>query len=316
MENYLQFNPQTNEALIFNYDGEILSKGRFISEEEIERAQKQRECYKKKLASEISLEYGKLNRHVGCFQRRITNIVPNLSLSECGFLITILAKMKLGGDGFLINNNKRMTVDDISEYVDLSRQQASKHLNKFTELGILEKIKDGRKRHYRVNPQFHIMGEHDNNTNGTWFIRLYKTKLYEMIENLTLPELGFIYKALPICHYSTFELVHNPNAHYNPTAEEGSEEASFNVDLELFNRSELGQYMDEDVDNITKIANSLSKKGLLMTNTAHGRTCYTLHPHIVHPKGLKISDYIQGICNKFETHRKDALRRKGKGRKA
>lgn len=73
--------------------------------------------------------------------------------------------------------------------------------------------------------------------------------------------------------------------------------------------------MNEDVDNITKIVNSLSKKGLLMTTTAHRVTSYKLHPHVVLPKGTIKDRNIQRICNDFEIHKNDALRR-SKGKRA
>lgn len=201
MENYLRVNPET--AIHFNSDGEILSKDRFVSEEEIEKAQKQLESFNRKEASKFAPENGGKEAHVGCFQKRIGDIVPHLSLTECGILIIILAKMQLKKDGLLISGDEPMTNKDIAKHIKKGRTQTSSHLNKFVELGILEEIKNGRKKNYRVNPQFHIMDKHPKTSPKPWFFKLYKAKLEEMIDILSLKELGFIYKALPICHYST-----------------------------------------------------------------------------------------------------------------
>lgn len=309
MENYLRVNPETNEAIHFNSDGLIIGKGRFVSEEEIEKAQKRREAFTKKEASKIAPEYGGFNHFIGCFQKCIKDITPQLSLIECGILVTILAKMQKGKDGLLISGGKPMTNKDIEKHIKKGHTQTSGYLKKFTELGILEEIKKGKERNYRVNTQYHIMGEFPKLTEENRFTKLYKAKLYEMIDTLSLKELGFIYKALPICHYNTFYLAHNPNAPHHPYLEKDSVEASRNVDLELFNRKELADYMNVDVDNITKTVNSLSKKGLIMTSTTSRVTSYRLHPHIVHPKGIQVGTYILGICHDFETHRENALHR-------
>ncbi|MEQ6357808.1 helix-turn-helix domain-containing protein [Lysinibacillus sp. M3] len=287
-----------------------------IVTEKAQKVQNQLEGYKRKNSKNyIPPEYGGLNRFIGCFRDSIKDIVPCLSPIECGVLITILVKMKKGKDGLLINGGKPMIQKDIEKHIGKGHTTTSKYLNKFTKLGILEEVenvKDRRKNNYRVNPKYHIMGKFPKLTEENRFVKLYKDKLEEMIDSLSLSELGFIYKALPICHHNTFKLVHNPTARYNPTAKEGSEEASFNVDLELFNREELADYMNIDTKTINNLVSSLSRKGLIKTTTAHRVTSYTLHPHIIHPKGTVENRYIQSICNDFETHRKDALRRSKK----
>lgn len=308
MENYAYINPETNEAYCWNSDGEIVSNGRYIPEEDDRKEQKKREAFKKK---QIDLTEGRLERHIGCFQKNIRDIVPSLSLTDCGFLITILAKMKLKADGLLISENKPMTATSIQKYIGKSRSQTSDYLKKFTKLGVLIEVKNGRKKHYRVNSQYHIMGEHHNNTKDTWFIKLYKSKLYEMIDILSFREIGFIYKALPICHYNMFYLVHNPNSSYNLSTEQLNYSENYcNNELNFFNRKELGEYMNENVDNISKIVKSLCEKGLLMTSYSSGVVSYRLHPHIVYPKGTKVNTRIQCICNDFEAHKSEALRRK------
>lgn len=322
MSNLVGYDRSTGE-LTENVD--IFQKGEFekavneaienVLNEKAQKAQKQREGLRRKRSSYISPEYGGLNKFIGCFRDSIKDIVPYLSSIECGILITILVKMKQGNGGLLISGKKPMNIEDIGAHIKKGRTKTSEYLNKFTELGVLEEIKVGREKQYRVNPQFHIRGKFPELTEANRFIKLYKTKLEEMIDSLSLSELGFIYKALPICHYSTFKLVHNPTTYYNPTVEEGSEEPSSNSTLELFNREELADYMGVEAPSISRTVSSLSKKGFIMSKTACGFTSYTLHPHIVFPKGTKIPKYIQGICNDFNEHSKEKLRR-NKGKKA
>lgn len=203
--------------------------------------------------------------------------------------------MLLGKDGILTNANKPMTVTDIQSYIGKGRTKTSQYLNKFSTLGILEPIPKGRTKSYRVNPQYHILGKHPKSHTNLHFVKLYKNKLNELIDILKLNELGFIYKALSLCHYNEFYLVHNPN---EPDTR----------NLKFINRIELGEIMNENVDNITKIVKSLGEKGVCYQTPKV--VSYRIHPHIVRPLGSIPNQRIIDICNEFEAHKKEALRRK------
>lgn len=307
------YNPETKEIKIVDCDGVIQSEGRYVSKEDDEKAQRQLEGHRRKKSKNyIPPEYGGLTQWIGCFRDSIANIVPDLSAIECGVLITILVKMQKGKNGLLISEDKLMNINNIGKHIKRSRTQTSEYLDKFVGLGILEELEDkedAREKNYRVNPRYHIMGKFPESTEENRFVKLYKNNLKEMIDNLKLSELGFIYKALPICHHNMFYLVHNPTARYNPTAEEGSEEALSNIDLELFNRKELATFMKVDTKTINNLVNSLSKKGLIMSSTANGVTSYRLYPLVIYPNGTVKPKYIQRILNEFDIHKKEALRR-------
>ena len=153
------------------------------------------------------------------------------------------------------------------------------------------------------------MGVFPKLTEENRFVKLYKNKLEEMIDYLTLSELGFIYKALPICHHATFELVHNSTARYTSPTTEDDDEAIHNDSLEYFNDYELADFMNMKQSSVKRMINSLSKKGFLMVSKCSGIESYTLHPHIVFPKGTKTYKRIQEILDRFENFRKEKLRR-------
>lgn len=317
MEHALTFDLESRTATKYNEEtGEVLERFRMVSEEDDKKKQRQLEGFeKKKSKNYIPPEYGGLTEFIGCFRNNIANIVPDLSAIECGVLITILVKMQKGKNGLLISGGKPMNVGDIGKHIKKGRTETSKYLNSFVSLGILEELEDSddaREKNYSVNPKYHIMGKFPKSTEESRFVKLYRNNLKEMIENLTLKELGFIYKVLPICHHNMFYLVHNPTARYNPTAEEGSEEASSNTNLELFNRKELATYMKVDTKTINNLVGSLSKKGLIMSSTANRVTSYRLYPLVIYPNGTKKPKYIQRILNEFDIHKKEALRRSKK----
>lgn len=315
MKDYLVVNPETNEAKYIDSDGVVQSEGRFVPKEVDEKAQRQLEGYRQAKQKEDAINRGKGLEWIGCFRDSIKEVASELKPIPCGVLITILVKMQLGKDGLLINGGRPMNVGDIGKHIKKSRTQTSEYLSKFVKLGILEELPDNedtREKNYRVNPNYHLMGKFPKSTEENRFVKLFKNTLKEMIENLKLSELGFIYKALSICHHNTFKLVHNPTARYNPTAKEGSVEASSNTDLELFNRKELASYMKVNTKTIDNIVSSLSKKGFIMSNTTSGVTSYRLHPHIIYLSGPLGDEYIQSVCNEFDIHKKEALRRSKK----
>lgn len=283
-----------------------------ILQEQAQKAQRQREGFKRKETKNyIPPEYGGLTEFIGCFRNSLKNIVPDLSPMECGVLITILIKMKKGKNGLLINGGKPMNSSDIGEHICRGRTKTNEYLTRFVSLGILEEVdneNDKRVKNYRINPHYHIMGKFPDSTEENRFIKLYKNKLEEMIDGLELSELGFIYKVLPICHHATFELVHNPTARYtSPTIE--SDETIQNASLEYFNLEELADFTNMKLSSVKRLINSLSKKGFLMVSKCNGIEAYTLHPHIVFPKGTKTYKRIQDILDRFENFRKEKLRR-------
>lgn len=291
-----------------------------ILQEQAQKAQRQREGLKRKETKNyIPPEYGGLTEFIGCFRNSMKDIVPDLSPIECGILITILIKMKKGKNGLLINGGKPMNSKAIGAHIGKGRTKTNEYLTKFVSLGILEEVEnedDKRIKNYRINPHYHIMGKFPNSTEENRFIKLYKNKLGEMIDGLTLSELGFIYKALPICHYATFELVHNPTTPIDVEEEEeeiivdeNNYTAPPSANLEYFNDHELAEFMNMKLSSIQKMINSLSKKGFLMVSKCSGIEIYTLHPHIVYPQGTKTYKHIRTILNRFENFRKEKLRR-------
>lgn len=311
MEHLTHINLQTKQAFILDSDGSIIEEGKFITEKEIQNSQKQRDAYRQKINRSINLIEGKLEHHVGCFQNQMKNIIPQLSLTDCGLIISLLAKMKIKADGLLVSNNRPMTLTDIQKYLGKSRSQTSVQLKKFTQLGVLIEKRNGPKKHYQVNPDLHIMGYHQKKHEKVWFIRLYKGKLKEMLNELSLRAIGFIYKSLPICHYNMFYLVHNPNDSYNPIGGQSEDnESHFENKLEFYNRKELAEYMNENIDNVTDIVKSLQEKGLIMKSSSSRTVSYRLHPHIVYPKGTISDSRIKYICDEFDAHKQAALRRK------
>ncbi|MEK5433032.1 hypothetical protein MKY88_19555 [Lysinibacillus sp. FSL R7-0073] len=283
-----------------------------ILQEQAQKAQRQREGLKRKETKNyIPPEYGGLTEFIGCFRNSMKDIVLDLSPMECGVLITILIKMKKGKNGLLISGGKPMNNKDIGEHIGKGRTKTNEYLTKFVSLGILEEVEneeDKRVKNYRVNPHYHIMGKFPDSTEENRFIKLYRNKLVEMIDGLELSELVFIYKLLPICHHATFELVHNPTARYTSPVIE-SEETIQNASLEYFNIEELADFTNMKLSSVKRLINSLSQKGFLMVSKCSGIDSYTLHPHIVFPKGTKTYKRIQDILDRFENFRKEKLRR-------
>lgn len=96
---FLHPNWESNTAIKCDSNGLVLDKLFMVSENDIEKRRKQSEAYRKKLERSLTNDTGRGEHHIGCFQENIRAVISNLSLTECGVVITILAKMKLGKEG-------------------------------------------------------------------------------------------------------------------------------------------------------------------------------------------------------------------------
>ncbi|MEG0448992.1 MAG: hypothetical protein RR595_03945 [Lysinibacillus sp.] len=260
------------------------------------RTLKQQEAWIKQQQREKAIEKGRDEPHVGCFQDPIKEVTPHLTLTQCGALIKLLLHMKMSNGGLLMKNKVPLTLTDIQQILGKGRTQTSAIVKKLESLSMINSPKAGRPKHFYMNEKYHVMGTHPKGKGKRHFIKLYKAKLGGMVDDLTLEELGFLYKILPYCHYHSFYLVHNPN------------EGDF-AKIEHMNRDELATAINYNVDNVTALVKQLRKKGLLISSNSSGVVLYRVHPHLIHIQGDGSDSRIKGVCAEFEAHQNEANRR-------
>jgi len=267
-----------------------------VIEVESIRTPKQHEAWLKQQQRKKAIERGRDEPHVGCFQDPIKEVTPHLTLTQCGALIKLLLHMKMSNGGLLMKNKVPLSLTDIQKILGKGRTQTSAIVEKLEILSIINSQKEGRSKHFYINEKYHVMGKHPKRKGKRYFIKLYIDKLGGMVDDLTLEELGFLYKILPYCHYYNFYLVHNPK------------DGDF-AKIEHMNRKELAAAINYDADNVTALVKQLRKKGLIMSSNSSGVVLYRVHPHLIHIQGDGSNSRIKDICAEFETHQNEANRR-------
>ncbi|MFJ7978448.1 hypothetical protein ACIQZI_22840 [Peribacillus sp. NPDC096379] len=207
--------------------------------------------------------------------------------------------MKMNGKGLLQKDGKPLKQIDIQNIFGKSKRQTVDIVKRLETLSILIAVKDGRSKLFYINERFHSMGKI---TREGKFTKLLTTKLREVVKDLKLEQLGFLYKILPYFHYDTCVLSHNPN-------EQDEKKILF------MNRNELSTAINYDVDNITALVKKLEEKGLIMTSRRYGNVLYYVHPDLMYRQANNGDmEKFNALRKMFKAHQVNAISRKTKVR--
>lgn len=135
-------------------------------------------------------------------------VKKHLSLEQSGLLFFLVGFVKFNEEGKLFNNSERMTVSDIAKLVGKSEAQTRKVLGELETLSLIDREKVGRKVFVSLGETFFNCGYSEE---AFKFVKVYKTRLKEIIKQLTLNEIGFLMQLIPHFHWKTHLLVDDPN---------------------------------------------------------------------------------------------------------
>ncbi|UGB31297.1 hypothetical protein [Metabacillus sp. B2-18] len=226
---------------------------------------------------------------VACYHDPIREVTQHLSLIESGAVMKLLHYLKQNGKGKLSKAGKPLLQKDLQVILCRGATQTKLIVKKLEYLSILIPIKEGRSKVFYINEDFHCMGKLLRKP----FTKLLKGRLSTIIDVLPLNQLGFLYKILPYFHFEKCFLCHNPY------------ETDFSI-IRKMNRGDLAKAINHDPDELTKIVNNLTKKGLIMTTESCGSLMYYVHPDLMYRKDSDgQDDYTSGLRAMFEEHLKD-----------
>jgi len=235
--------------------------------------------------------------YINCFHDSIKEVTQHLSLTESGAVMKLLLYLKMNGEGLLQKNGKPLRQLDIQNILGKSKRQTVDIVKRLEALSILISVKEGRSKLFYMNDYFHIMGKVPKRG---YFTKLLTTKLREVVGDLKLEQLGFLYKVLPYFHYNTCILSHNPN-------EEDEKK------IRYMNRNELSTTINYDVDNITSLVKKLEEQGLIMFTRSCGNVLYYVHPDLMYRQANDgDTEKFNTLRQMFEAHKINANRRKAK----
>ncbi len=279
MSNVVQrtYNPETGEIGTFIPDGSGVTY----------RTEEQRETARQHFERErMKLTYRGLN-WVACYHEAILGIVRDLSLIEAGALIKLLPFLRFKSAGKLVADGKPLKQADIARILGRKKRQTIDILAQLEKLRVITCEKEGRSNVYYISVDFHSMGDV---VEGASFTKLYQVKAREIAEELTLSEIGLLYKILPFFHYQTYYLCENPDEE-NPEV------------IRHLNREQLAEKIGHDPQTVTELVGKLRSKGVLMTTGSRNTTHYLVHPDVMFRKEYE-DEYTRVVRRMFEEHRR------------
>ncbi|MCM3641405.1 hypothetical protein M4D68_09675 [Priestia aryabhattai] len=185
----LEFNTTIGEALENGYE--------LVSPKQKEARKQYTERKKHK-----ELGYVLLNRD------NVQVVEANLTLAQSGLLMFLTAYMKFNEEGKLFYKGERLTVTEASKLIGKSVAQTRKEIAELEANGLLVKEKVGRNIYLNLSEGFFKCGSVENKFT---FIKIFKKRLAEVAQQLSLNELGLLMLMLNHMHEDTHLLCMNPD---------------------------------------------------------------------------------------------------------
>ncbi|MCM3730112.1 hypothetical protein M3196_00320 [Fictibacillus nanhaiensis] len=223
-------------------------------------SKKQSEAYKSKAEPD--------NRHFAFGKmKRMKEISQKLDAKKCGYIMRLIPYMQCG-TGYLIKEEGSVmkTKTDLAKGLGVSKVSSRNNIiDALMDASALELDEIG----YKINPDVHISGT----ITGNELIKLFKTTLDKLANDLKPAELGYLYKVLPYVHYQTNLICIDPFE---------SDPANF----KFLNQKEVAEVIGIDVDNARKFLNKCHKKRILFEGSTSDRRekQYYVNPYIFYRK--------------------------------
>lgn len=257
--------------------GEIAFGYTLISPEQ-KRAYRDRQAYN---------DREKGSHWVSAYHDSIGAIVCDLSLTHAGAILKLLPYMRFKADGKLINNGKPLKQTEIQRIFKRSKRATIDILSELCDIGVINIVKEGRSNVFYVTADYHTMGYV---TDGAKFTKVYQRKLQEVIEDLSLNDVGLLYKILPYFHFSEYYLVSNPD------------ETDVSK-IEHLTREHLAALIGHDADTVTRVLSKLRGRKALMSTSSGNTTRYLVHPDLMFRQQME-TEWTRAVRKMFEQHDK------------
>lgn len=218
-----------------------------------------------------------------------------------------------------------LTNEMISSLWNLDRKRTINRLSKFTEIGLLERIKnqtDRRIVHYVLNELYFQKGKTTTKPKEK-FVKLFQNKLSDVINEVEKINeiknrhrktktsihnvIGLLHGVMPYFHFETYYLVSNPDESIIEPGETVLDALERNPKaLKHLSKSHIGRILGYQKANRTTIdtyMDILQKAGAVMVLKTKNKTRYLIHPDLMFRLDHDGTDkYTRHIRAMFEQH--------------
>lgn len=242
-------------------------------------SKKQAESYKNKAGTDKRhFSFGKM--------KKMKEVAEKLDAKKCGYIVKLLPFMQYG-TGYLLKEDGSVmkTKTDLGNGLGVKKVASrNKIIDALIEVSAIEVDENG----YKMNPDIHIR----NAVTGNELIKLFKTTLEKLSNDLKPAELGYLYKLLPYVHYQTNLVCSDP-------FEENPENLFF------LNQASLGELLGLEHKEIKNFITKLRKKGVIAEalNESDARNKkYYVNPYIFYRKKGYPDDTLRSMFKSSPYH--------------
>jgi predicted transcriptional regulator len=255
---------------------------RITSEEDIAR--------KREYAAREDAIQRNTKHYVTSYHEPVEKLAHILEINELGAIMKLLPYMRRDKGGDLYEGAKRMGVAEIAKAVGKAQRWSESVVKTLVTCGVLTEAKDGRRKVYGVNPEYHTMGETIANARYT---KVYQTKTRSDVKNLSVQAAGLLYCMIPYIHYERLYLCHNPNER--------------NLDaLDHMKQADLARCIGVEEQTVTRGMKELSRCGFVMRSEAFGVTVIKMNPDVMYRKKHDDDEYTQSVRYEFTQNKRAA----------
>lgn len=228
--------------------------------------------------------------YVTSYHEPVRELALMLEINELGAIMKLIPYMRRDKGGDLFVESKRMGIVEIAKAVGKAQRWTEGVVKTLVTCGVLTEKKDGRRKVYGVNPEYHTMGE---TVPGARYTKVYQVKTRSDVKNLSVQAAGLLYCMIPHIHYERLYLVHNPD------------ERDYDA-LDHMRQADLARAIGVEEQTVTRAMKELSRFGFVMRSEAYGAIVIKMNPDVMYRKKYDDDEYTQGIRYEFEQNAKAA----------
>jgi hypothetical protein len=221
--------------------------------------------------------------------KRMKEISQKLDAKKCGYIMRLIPYMEFG-TGYLIKGDGSVmsTKTDLGNGLGVTKVSSRNTIiDALKGASALEIDEIG----YKINPDVHISGT----VTGNELIKLFKTTLEKLANDLKPAELGYLYKMLPYVHYETNLICIDPFED-DP------------INFKFLNQKEVSEVIGIDIANAKKFLNKCHKKRILFEGSTSDRRekQYYVNPYIFFRKKGYPDDTLKSmfLASPYSTKKK------------
>ncbi|WP_419884845.1 hypothetical protein [Paenibacillus sp. B-A-8] len=251
--------------------------------ETVEERQRKRD-YAQKTAA-----IGRDQRHyVQAYHEPVRKLTSLLGLSELGAVMKLLPYMRMDHAGDLYYGSTRMSSAEIAKAIGKAARWTSTLISTLVGCDILTESREGKRKVYGVNPEYHAIGR---TLNDGRYTKVYQTKLRSDVRDLTVQAAGLLYCMIPYIHYKMLYLCTNPD--------DQNENA-----LDHITQVAFARIVGVDEQTARRGLRELSKHGFIMRAEAFGAVVIRMNPDVMYRKEACDDEHTQVVRYAFAQNKR------------